>query len=104
MGWLFIMMASICEIIGVIGLRLASQNRSILNVLMYIAGFGGSAALLNVSFSYLQVSIAYAVWVGIGTAGAVVLSILFFGESGNWSRVMSLVVIIVGVVGLKMVS
>ncbi|TMN22151.1 DMT family transporter [Lentibacillus cibarius] len=104
MGWLFILVASVFEIIGVIGLQFASQNRSIRNVLMYIGGFGGSVAMLNLSFAYLQVTIAYAVWVGIGTAGAVLLSIFFFGESGNWSRICSLAVIIVGVVGLKAVS
>ncbi|RYG72535.1 QacE family quaternary ammonium compound efflux SMR transporter [Lentibacillus lipolyticus] len=104
MGWMFIIFASMAEIVGVIGLRLASQNWSFRNVLMYIGGFGCSVALLNLSFSYLQVSIAYAVWVGIGTAGAVIINMLFFGESRRLARIISLAVIIIGVTGLKLAS
>lgn len=40
-----------------------------------------SFMLLYASFNYLQLSIAYVVWVGIGTVGAVLVNIIFFGES-----------------------
>ena len=49
-------------------------------------------------------SIAYAVWMGLGTAGAVIVNMMFFGESRKLSRIISVTLIIVGVVGLKMVS
>lgn len=49
-------------------------------------------------------SIAYSVWVGIGTASAVVLNMVFFNEPKNMGRILSLILIIIGVVGLKAVS
>lgn len=61
-------------------------------------------SLQECSFHYLQVSVAYAVWIGVGTAAAVLVNMIFFNESKNFGRVMSLIVIIIGVTGLKAVS
>ena len=49
-------------------------------------------------------SIAYAVWMGLGTAGAVLVNMIFFGESKKPARVFGVVLIIIRVVGLKMIS
>lgn len=104
MGWLFIFFAAASEITGAIGLKLYSQKRTIRNGILYLGGFGASFAFLYASFNYLQVSIAYAVWVGIGTAGAVLLNMLLFGESKSIGRIVSVVLIVIGVVGLKALS
>jgi paired small multidrug resistance pump len=104
MGWIYIVLAAISEIIGVVGLRFYSQNKTTRNLLLYIGGFGVSFALLYASFNYLQLSIAYVVWVGIGTVGAVLVNIIFFGESKNLTRIISIIAIIIGVAGLKAVS
>ncbi|WP_312129888.1 DMT family transporter [Lysinibacillus capsici] len=104
MGWVFIILAALSEIIGVIGLRFYSQQKTLRNLILYIGGFGVSFALLYASFNYLQLSIAYVVWVGIGTVGAVLVNIIFFGESKNLSRIISIIAIIIGVAGLKAVS
>jgi len=104
MGWILIILAALSEIIGVVGLRFYSQHKTLRNLILYIGGFGVSFALLYASFNYLQLSIAYVVWVGIGTVGAVLVNIIFFGESKNLSRIISTIAIIVGVAGLKAVS
>ncbi|UPW82875.1 multidrug efflux SMR transporter [Lysinibacillus sp. Ag94] len=104
MGWILVLLAAISEIIGVIGLRFYSQEKSIRNLLIYLGGFGMSFMLLYASFNYLQLSIAYVVWVGIGTVGAVLVNIIFFGESKNLTRIISIIAIIIGVAGLKAVS
>ncbi|MGA3602373.1 DMT family transporter [Lysinibacillus agricola] len=104
MGWLLVLLAAISEIIGVVGLRFYSQEKTIRNLLLYAGGFGLSFVLLYTSFNYLQLSIAYVVWVGIGTVGAVLVNIIFFGESKNMNRIISIIAIIIGVAGLKAVS
>ncbi|MFD1361300.1 DMT family transporter [Lentibacillus salinarum] len=104
MGWLFILLASMFEMVGVIGLKMASEYKTWKNKLLYIGGFGTSVTMLYQAFSYLPSSVAYAVWVGIGTAGAVIVNMIFFGESKSISRVMSIAAIIVGVVGLRALS
>lgn len=104
MGWILVLLAAISEIVGVVGLRFYSQKKNIRNLLIYLGGFGLSFMLLYASFNYLQLSIAYVVWVGIGTVGAVLVNIIFFGESKNLTRIISIIAIIIGVAGLKAVS
>jgi len=47
---------------------------------------------------------AYAVWIGIGTAGAVLINMIFFNESKSTGKILSVILIVIGVVGLKYVS
>ncbi|MFJ6267861.1 DMT family transporter [Lysinibacillus xylanilyticus] len=104
MGWILVLLAAFSEIVGVVGLRFYSQEKNIRNLLIYLGGFGLSFVLLYASFNYLQLSIAYVVWIGIGTVGAVLVNIIFFGESKNLTRIISIIAIIIGVAGLKAVS
>jgi paired small multidrug resistance pump len=104
MGWLFVILAGICEVIGSAGLKLYSQRKNFRNGALYFGGFSTSFAFLYTAFHYLQTSIAYAVWIGIGTAGAVLINMFLFGESKNIGRIVSVVLIIIGVVGLRALS
>ena len=103
-GWLFVALAAAAELVGVFGLCLFSQNRNLLNRVLYYGGIFSAFALLYFSFHFLPLSIAYTVFTGAGTAGAVILNIVFFGESKNIKRILSLVAIIIGVVGLQYIS
>ncbi|SDJ06063.1 DMT family transporter [Natribacillus halophilus] len=104
MGWLLVTLAAASEIIGIMGLKMFSQNKTLRNMIIFVGGFGIAFGLLYTSFNFLQLSIAYAVWLGTGTAGGVLVNMMFFGEYKNMSRIISLVIIIFGVVGLKAVS
>lgn len=104
MGWIFVCIAAISEIIGVMGLKKYSQNKTLGNGALYLGGFGVSFYFLYKSFEFLQVSIAYAVWVGIGTAGAVLINMFLFGESKSKGRFISVVLIVIGVTGLQLLS
>jgi len=104
MGWLFVCAAAISEFVGVVGLNKYSEQKTFFNAILFGGGFGSAFMFLYMSFNYLQVSTAYAVWIGIGTAGAVLINMLFFGESRSRGRIASLILIIIGVVGLKALS
>lgn len=104
MGWFFVFLAAASEMVGVIGLRFYSQQRNWRNGSIYYGGIALSFVFLYASFDHLVVSIAYAVYAGIGTAGAVLLNMLFFGESKSILRIISLAAIIFGVAGLKAIS
>ena len=52
----------------------------------------------------LPIGTAYAIWTGIGAAGTAVLGMLFLGEERSVARVLCLVLIVGGVVGLKFFS
>lgn len=104
MGWLLVIVAALMEVVGVIGLKRYSLHKTALNALLLAGGFGSAFFLLYQSFRYIQMSVAYAVWVGLGTAAAVIVNMIFFGESRSRARILSLVVIVIGISGLKAVS
>lgn len=104
MGWLLLALAAGCEIFGVVGLKKFSQKKTLKDGLLYGLGFGASFILFYMALEYLQLSVAYAVWIGFGTAGAVLINMIYFGESRSKGRIASVSVIIVAVIGLKVLS
>jgi quaternary ammonium compound-resistance protein SugE len=60
--------------------------------------------LLSLAMRSIPVGTAYAVWTGIGTVGVAVLGMAIFGESRDLMRVICLLLIVSGIVGLKLVS
>ncbi|TWI65773.1 paired small multidrug resistance pump [Desulfobotulus alkaliphilus] len=105
MGWFLVFLAAVSEIVGVVGLKMYStQKKNVGNTLLFVGGFGCAFALLYASFQFLQLSIAYAVWIGMGTAGGVLVNMIYFGESRNMRRIISVLIIVAGVTGLKAVS
>lgn len=63
-----------------------------------------SFLLLSVAMHTIPVGTAYAVWTGIGAVGVAIMGIVLFGESWNILRIMCLLFIVIGIVGLKLVS
>ena len=67
-----------------------------------VAGYALSIWLLSVVVRTVPVSIAYAVWSGVGTAAVAVIGYLWLGESMSWVKALSLALIVVGVVGVNL--
>lgn len=67
-----------------------------------LGGYGLSIWLLAVVVRTLPVSVAYAVWSGVGTAIVAVIAYLFLGESMTVLKAASLALIVAGVVGLNL--
>jgi small multidrug resistance pump len=67
-----------------------------------LLGYALSIYLLTVVVRTMPVSIAYAIWAGAGTALVAVVGVVFLGESLDWIKVTSLVLIVAGVVGLNL--
>jgi quaternary ammonium compound-resistance protein SugE len=106
MGWLYLLAAGICEMAWPIGFK-------------YTDGFTknsgaiyGTIAIMFCSFWLMSRAIregipmgtAYAVWTGIGAVGTALIGILLFKEPRDVSRLVCLGVVIVGLVGLKLLS
>ncbi len=61
-----------------------------------------SMGLLAIAARTLPIGTAYAVWTGIGAAGTAIGGILLFGEAASPARLVCIVLIVAGVVGLKL--
>lgn len=73
---------------------------SVLTIVLMITSF----ALLSLAMRRLPLGTAYAVWTGIGAAGAVIAGILFLGESADVRRLLCVALIVSGIIGLRMAS
>lgn len=61
-----------------------------------------SVGLLGFAMKSLPVGTAYAVWVGVGAIGTAVMGIVLFGEQASAMKLLSLLLIFIGIVGLKL--
>lgn len=101
MAWLILIVAGLLETGWAIGLKYTEGfTRLVPSVLTGLA-IVASMYLLSVAARTLPIGTAYAVWVGIGAAGAVVLGMVLLGESRNPARLFFLGLLLVSIVGLK---
>ena len=63
-----------------------------------------SLGLLGIAMKSLPVGTAYAIWVGVGAVGTVILGIVLFNEPLNALRMVSVGLIVAGLVGLKLAT
>ena len=63
-----------------------------------------SVVLLSLAMRTLPMGTGYAVWTGIGAAGAALLGIVLLGDAASPLRILCIVLILAGVIGLKLVS
>lgn len=99
MQWLKVILAGLIEVIWVIGLNNAHNFVTWLFTLVFIAL---SFYLMISASKQLPVVTVYAVFVGIGAAGTVIADMLFFGEPFTIMKVVLLLLLLVGIIGLKL--
>jgi len=58
--------------------------------------------LLMLAIKTLPLGTAYAVWTGMGAVGVATLGIILFKESADWYRLTSILLVIIGIIGLKL--
>ncbi len=71
------------------------------SIMMFVF-YGASFVCLALTFKVLDVSLAYAVWAGLGTALIAIIGFVYFAEPVSWVRVACIALIVVGVFGLNL--
>ena len=101
MSWIILFLAGLFEIAWAIGLKYSDGFTKLIPTIFTIVTMFISFYLLSLALKNLPIGTAYAVWVGIGTVGTVIAGIMLFGESMTLIRVISILFILIGIVGLK---
>jgi quaternary ammonium compound-resistance protein SugE len=101
MHWLFLVLAGLLEVVWAIGLKYAQGFTKPMPPVITVAAMIGSVVLLGLAMKQLPVGTAYGIWVGIGAVGAAVLGMVLFAESVSTLKIVSLVLIVAGIAGLK---
>lgn len=104
MSWILLTLAGLLEVAWAIGLKYTAGFTRPLPSVLTAAAIVGSMLLLAKASQSLPIGTAYAVWVGIGAAGAAVLGILLFQEPVSPARLFFLALLLVAIGGLKLTS
>ncbi|OOR89651.1 hypothetical protein B0181_06470 [Moraxella caviae] len=105
MAWVYLILAGLLEIGWPLGLKLAqSDGYRVLGTLMAVAFMAASGFCLFMAQKAIPMGTAYAVWTGIGAAGAFLVGVVFFGDPSSFGRWLGAALIISGVVVMKLAS
>lgn len=102
MSWIYLIVAIVLEVSGTISMKMSEGfskiTPSIAMLIFYLLGI----SILAVALRRIDISVAYAVWSGLGTALIATVGILWFEEPITVIKIISLTLIIMGVVGLNL--
>ena len=104
MAWLLILVAGLLEVVWAVGLKYTEGFTKLVPSLITGAAIVASMLLLSMAARSLPIGTAYAVWVGIGAAGAAIVGMAALGEPVTTPRLLFLALLIVSVVGLRLSS
>ncbi len=101
MQYIFLLGAIISEVIGTSALKASSGFSRLLPSVIVIISYAFSFFLLSLTLKRMGVGTTYAIWSGLGTALIVLVGVIYFKESWSVLKVTSLLLIIIGVIGLN---
>ncbi|MBU2533620.1 MAG: multidrug efflux SMR transporter [Alphaproteobacteria bacterium] len=104
MPWLILAATILFEVAGSTMMKLANGFTVFWPSVAVFICYGLSLAGLTITLKYIDLSVAYAIWSGVGVALVALIGIVYFGEPVTAQRILSLMLIVTGVVGLQLAS
>ena len=102
MSVLYLAVAIVLEICGTTALKLSHGFTRIGPASVVVFCYAASFVLLSLALRVIDLSIAYALWSGVGTAIVAAIGIVWFGEPAGALKLLSLALIVLGVAGLHL--
>jgi small multidrug resistance pump len=100
--WLYLALGIVFEVLGTVCMKFAEGFTKLWPSVLVFVFYGLSLGLLVLVLEKFEVSIAYAIWASLGTALIAVIGILFFNEPVSVTKVVSILLIIAGILGLEL--
>ncbi len=104
MSWIYLFIAGGFDIVWAIGLKYTQGFTRPLPSIITIAGMIVSFYFLSLATKTLPIGTAYTVWTGIGAVGAITLGVILFKEPFDLPRILFMLLIVTGIIGLRFVS
>lgn len=102
LSWSLLALAIVLEVIGTVCMKLSDGFTQVVPAAGVVVFYLASTVILAVVVKYIDISIAYAVWAGLGIVLITLIGVAAFDEPLTWLRVSCIGLIIVGVVGLNL--
>ena len=104
MAWIWLFFAGVFECVWAVAMKYSHGFTRFLPGSIVVLGMAASTLLLALAVKHLPLGTAYAVWTGLGALGTALCGIILFHEPATAWRIVSLVLIFCGIVGLKLFS
>ncbi len=104
MAWIYVFIAAIFEISWAIGLKYSEGFTNLKASIFTVITMVLSYVFLALGVKTLPIGTSYAVWTGIGVVGTTIYGILFFNEPKDFLRIIFIMMIVIGIFGLKLLS
>lgn len=102
MHWFYLAGAILFEVAGTTSMKLSQGFTRLGPSLLIFVFYAISFVSLTFAVKKIDMSVSYAIWSGVGTALIAIIGVYFFKESMTILKIISIVLIIVGVVGLNL--
>jgi len=104
-SWFFLIIAGVLEIGWPLGFKLSQTTSYKFGfILLAVICMGLSGLFLWLAQREISLGTAYAIWTGIGAAGTFLIGVIVFNDSWAMMRVLSFLLIVTGVIGLRISS
>jgi small multidrug resistance pump len=100
--WLILAAAIVLEVLGTTSMKLSQGFTRLVPSVAIFVFYGLSFYALTIAIKEIDISVAYAVWAGLGTALIALIGICWFKEAFTLIKALSLVLIVIGVIGLNL--
>ena len=104
MAWFWLTLAGLLEIVWAIGLKYTDGFSRFWPSVVTGAAMVASVYFLALAVRSIPIGTGYAVWTGIGAVGVAILGMILFDEPRDLLRIGSILLIVAGITGLKLVS
>ncbi|MGG3575360.1 multidrug efflux SMR transporter [Bacillus gobiensis] len=102
MSWIYLILGIFAEIIGTTSMKFSAGFTKLIPSFSIFIFYGLSLTLVTLSLEKINVSVAYSIWSGVGTAIIAVIGIIYFKEPLSTIKILSILLIIAGVIGLNL--
>ncbi len=104
MAWVILFVAGLLEMVWALLLKQSEGFTRPVPTIGFVVSLFLSMFLLAQAVRTLPVGTAYAVWTGIGAAGTAIVGMVWLGESRDVLKLVSLVMLVAGIIGLRLTS
>ena len=100
--WLYLLIAILTEVVGTTLMKVSQGLTKVIPAVSMFVLYGISFVFMALALKKIEVSTAYAIWSGVGTALIAAIGIIWFRESINLPKVIGIVLVIAGVLLLNL--
>jgi quaternary ammonium compound-resistance protein SugE len=104
LSWGILILAGLFEVAWAVGLKYSEGFSKLTPSIITLVAMAISIYLLSLAMRDIPLGSAYAIWVAIGSVGAVIAGVILFDEELNLLKITSMLLVVAGIVGLKLSS